>query len=330
LADADAAREAAATAHEALAGDGGAADAIATALGAITGRPALAELGPRLHGLQAEIFEAANDLRATGEGLDEDPERLAQLRARRQLLRDLQRKYGETIADVLAFRDETRRRLDELESHGERVAALEHRRSLAEARYGVEAEKVAERRRRAASRLGAAIEGHLRQLALPGAVVRVDVEGAPPADDVTFLLAANRGEPALPLTKVASGGELARAMLAARLVLSEAPPTLVFDEVDAGVGGAAAVAVGRSLAALAASRQVLVVTHLPQVAAFADRQVAVVKREQRGRTIASATVLDDAGRVVELSRMLSGQPESATARDHAEELLASAAKERGR
>ncbi|HEX7169122.1 MAG TPA: hypothetical protein VF230_19245, partial [Acidimicrobiales bacterium] len=112
--------------------------------------------------------------------------------------------------------------------------------------------------------------------------------------------------------------------------LTAGPPTLVFDEVDAGIGGAAAVAVGKALATLAADHQVLVVTHLPQVAAFADHHVAVSKHERQGRTIATAVPLDGAARVVELSRMLSGQPESATARDHAEELLATAARERGR
>src|SRR5581483_3427991 len=189
---------------------------------------------------------------------------------------------------------------------------------------------------------------------------------------VTFLLGANPGEPALPLAKVASGGELARTMLAVRLVLtsgaprplgaaagapdpsgaasgapdtlgaasgaprpsgaaSGAPDTLVFDEVDAGIGGEAAVAVGRALAALATrGSQVLVVTPLPQVAAFADHQVAVWKEEAGGRTVARAEVLDGPGRVTELSRMLSGQPESAAARGHAEELLAVASKERAR
>ncbi|MDQ2827022.1 MAG: DNA repair protein RecN, partial [Actinomycetota bacterium] len=151
-----------------------------------------------------------------------------------------------------------------------------------------------------------------------------------PADDVEFLLAANRGSTPLPLAKVASGGELARAMLAARLVLSEAPPTLVFDEVDAGVGGEAAVAVGRALAELAGDHQVLVVTHLPQVAAFADHQVAVTKRERAGTTAASAAHVTGAERVAELSRMLSGQPGSDTARGHAEELLATASRERHR
>jgi DNA repair protein RecN (Recombination protein N) len=119
-------------------------------------------------------------------------------------------------------------------------------------------------------------------------------------------------------------------MLAARLVLTDAPPTLVFDEVDAGIGGEAARAVGRALAELAGDHQVLVVTHLPQVAAFADHQVAVSKRDEGDVAVAAVRTVDGADRVVELSRMLSGQPESATARGHAEELLAAASRERGR
>ncbi|HUF31858.1 MAG TPA: hypothetical protein VMN58_01465, partial [Acidimicrobiales bacterium] len=157
-----------------------------------------------------------------------------------------------------------------------------------------------------------------------------------PGDDISFLLGANVGEGLAPLRKVASGGELARTMLALRLVLGDhadgprGAGSLVFDEVDAGIGGEAALAVGRSLAALGRTTQVLVVTHLPQVAAFADAQVAVTKDDVDDRTVASARLLDDAGRVVELSRMLSGQPGSAAAHDHAEELLAVAARERGR
>ena len=161
---------------------------------------------------------------------------------------------------------------------------------------------------------------------MPRADVGVEVGAEDPGDDVTFLLAANPGERALPLAKVASGGELARTMLALRLVLGDAAPgrTLVFDEVDAGVGGEAALAVGRALAAVGATAQVLVVTHLPQVAAFADAQVAVHKDEVEGRTVAGARLLDDGARVVELSRMLSGHPRSRAARGHAEELLAAA------
>jgi DNA repair protein RecN (Recombination protein N) len=156
---------------------------------------------------------------------------------------------------------------------------------------------------------------------MPAARFEVAVGEDDPGDEVSFLL------------------ELSRAMLAARLVLTlgsrgsgtePAPGTLVFDEVDAGVGGQAALAVGRALAALAAENQVLVVTHLPQVAAFADHQVAVTKSEDAGRTVVTARMLSEQDRVVELSRMLSGQPASVTARGHAEELLATASKERGR
>src|SRR5439155_4884386 len=170
--------------------------------------------------------------------------------------------------------------------------------------------------------LAAAVEARLSELALAGARFDVAVGGDDPADDVEFLLGPNPGEPPLPLAKTASGGELARAMLAVRLVLTQGPPTLVFDEVDAGVGGEAALAVGRALAAVADDHQVLVVTHLPQVAAFAHEQIAVSKEERDGRTTATARPVLDGDRVVELSRMLSGQPDSDAARGHAQELLA--------
>ena len=169
---------------------------------------------------------------------------------------------------------------------------------------------------------------------MPHAVVEIDVEPGPPTDDghdtVTYLLAANPGESARPLAKAASGGELSRAMLAARVVLSEAPPTLVFDEVDAGIGGEAGAAVGRLLQALGARHQVLCVTHLAQVAAFAGTQVVVEKAVERvnagaagrqERTVARARVVDGDERVAELSRMLAGVGDSSHARRHAAELL---------
>jgi DNA repair protein RecN (Recombination protein N) len=202
-------------------------------------------------------------------------------------------------------------------------------------------EKLGAARRAAAPAMGQAVEAELRRLALPRARFEVSVGSDPAGEPVTWMLAANPGEPLLPLTKVASGGELARTMLAARLVLSGATAptsgsassvpvrTLVFDEVDAGIGGEAAVAVGRALAALGAEHQVLVVTHLPQVAAFAHRHLAVSKDVVGERTISKVVPLDDADRVVELSRMLSGQPNSETARRHAEELLAEAQRLRG-
>jgi len=333
LSDATAHREAAAAAYDALAGDGGAADALGTALAAMANRTPLAELNDRLHALSAEVTELAHDLRAAAESLEDDPERLAAIRERRQLLKDLRRKYGETMAEVHAFFAEASDRLAELESHDERAAALDRERAGALAEVGRLEAAVRAARADAAPRLAAAIEERLRQLAMPRARFEVEVGEDGSGDRVTFLLGANPGEPALPLAKVASGGELARTMLAARLVLTGAPPTLVFDEVDAGIGGEAAVAVGKALAMLAGQgdgTQVLVVTHLPQVAAFADQQVAVWKDERDGRTVASAKPLDETERVVELSRMLSGQPESAAARGHAEELLAVASRERGR
>ncbi|MBI2710186.1 MAG: AAA family ATPase [Actinobacteria bacterium] len=346
LADAAAHREAAQAAAEALLADGGARDLVAAAMAALAGRAPFAPEEARLHGLAAEVDDVAATVRDKGEAIEEDPESLAAVRARRQLLHDLVRKYGTasvdgdaaaaaeigtgTLAAVLAYADAVGKRLEALERHDELAGALERDRTEARARVAAEAAAVARARRACAPRLGEAVEAHLVELAMARAKVAVEVGGEDPGDAVRFLLAANPGTPALPLAKVASGGELARAMLALRLVLTASPPTLVFDEVDAGVGGAAAVAVGRALAALATDHQILVVTHLPQVAAFADAHVAVTKLQQPGATSAAATLLDDDGRLVELSRMLSGRPGSTIAHDHAAELLATAAGERGR
>jgi DNA repair protein RecN (Recombination protein N) len=329
LGDAVAHREAAAAAHAALVDDDGASDAIGTALAALAGRTPFADVEARLRAVAAEVAEAAADARAAAEAIDEDPARLDAVRTRRQLLRDLRRKYGESLADVISFGSEARARLDELEAHDARAAALDVERVAALADERACSAVVAAARRKAAPKLAKVVQERLLTLAMPKARMAVEVVGDDPGDDVRFLLSANPGEPLAPLAKVASGGELARTMLALRLALGDtAIGTLVFDEVDAGIGGEAALAVGRSLAALAGDAQVLVVTHLPQVAAFADAQVAVAKEEVGGRTVASAQRLDDAARVVELSRMLSGQPDSAAARDHAEELLAVAAEQR--
>jgi DNA repair protein RecN (Recombination protein N) len=186
-----------------------------------------------------------------------------------------------------------------------------------------------------APKLAGAVTEGLRELALPAATFTIDIEsggiesggiesaniGDDGADDVTFLLAPNPGEPSRILAKAASGGELSRTMLALRVVLSEAPPTLVFDEVDAGIGGEAGAAVGRALATLGGRHQVLCVTHLPQVAAFADSHVLVAKDEVDGRTVAGASLLLDDARVNEISRMLAGVGGSAHARRHARELV---------
>lgn len=329
LADAVAHQEAAARVVDALTADGGAVDAVGEALATLADRAPFAHQEARLRSLAAELADVASEVRAAGEAIAEDPARLEAVRARRQLLHELRRKYGPTLAEVLSFAEEAMARLAELEQHDRRAAELDAERESAERAVSAASAGVAAQRRAAAPRLAKAVQTHLVPLAMARAEVEVDVAGEDPADDVTILLTANPGTAPLPLTKVASGGELARTMLALRLVLTAGPPTLIFDEVDAGIGGEAAVAVGRSLAALGAEQQVLVVTHLPQVAAFAHAHVRVTKHSGQDHTVARIEELDDGGRVEELSRMLSGQPESRTARDHARELLAGATHERG-
>jgi DNA repair protein RecN (Recombination protein N) len=330
LANAEAHRQAALSAYALLRDDGAALDRLADARARLDERGPYDALMDRLAGAIAEAEEVATELRQLAESIVDDPERLEAVRARRRLLGDLCRKYGETLEDVLGYSQDARRRLSALEDHDARAAALERERDETDAAIAAAEALVRAARAESAPALAAAIEDHLQELALAGARLEITVGQSGSGDDVTFLLSANPGEPPLPLAKVASGGELARAMLAARLVLTDAPDTLVFDEVDAGVGGEAALAVGRALATLAASRQVLVVTHLPQVAAFADQQIAVTKETRGERTVATATPVDGEQRVVELSRMLSGSPSSTTARGHAEELLAAASRQRAR
>jgi DNA repair protein RecN (Recombination protein N) len=323
LADALAHREALAAAYGAV--ETSALDSVGAAATAISGRSPFAELAERLRAAQAELAELARELRVARDSVEDDPERLEAIRSRRHLLRELTRKYGETLAGVRAYGVETARRLQELEGYEKRAAELEAEGQAARQRAVNTASSLSRARLAAAGGLADAITPHLRELAMPAAAFEVLVEPAEPTDDgadrVTFLLSANPGEPSRPLARVASGGELSRAMLATRVVLSEAPPTLVFDEIDAGIGGEAGAAVGRLLADLAGRHQVLVVTHLAQVAAFADAQVVVEKREQGNRTVASAQGVAGEERVRELSRMLAGIGESTHARNHAAELL---------
>lgn len=322
LADARAHQEAAALAVAALDADGAAATGISSALSALDGRSPFGDLTSRLLGVAAEMADLAAEARSRAESIDDDPARLDLLRERRAMLRELRRKYGETLDEVLAFGAESSQRLAELASFAERAVELDQRRAeLLADLTRVRAEILAQRTE-AAPRFAEAVEAHLAGLAMAGARLSVTVAGEA-GDEVTLRLAANAGHDPLPLAKVASGGELARTMLALRLVLTVGPPTLVFDEVDAGVGGEAANTVGASLAALSESHQVLVVTHLAQVAAFADHHVVVTKLEKGGVTVSAANLLDEGARVVELSRMLSGSPDSAAAREHAEELLTS-------
>ncbi len=329
LADAEAHRAALEVAYERL--EDGAQDALGDAIAALAAREPFAPLTDRLRALQAEAAELGHDVRIAAEQIVADPERLAAVQQRRARLRELVRKYGPTLADVQSYAVEARERLAQLEGHDARAAALDAELVEASCAVATAARALSEARRSAAVPLAAAVEQNLRTLAMPAATFEVAIEPGDPeaagddgSDEVVFLLAPNPGEAARPLARAASGGELARAMLALRVVLSAAPPTLVFDEVDAGIGGEAGTAVGRALATLGGQHQVLCVTHLPQVAAFADAQVAVSKAEVGGRTIAQAALVLDDARVGELSRMLAGVGESSHARRHAQELLATA------
>jgi len=315
--------EAASSALQALADDGGARDRLGEALIRLEGRGPFDEPAGRLRDVMAELDDIADAVRSIGDAIEDDPEELEHVLARRRFLRELCRKYGDDVAAVMAERDSLQLRLKELEDHDVLATDLDRRRggslvALAEARAAVR-----EARMVAAPKLAEAIAGHLPNLAMPKARVGIRVDGDD-GGEVSFQLAANPGSPLQPLAKVASGGELARAMLALRSVLSEAPPVLVFDEVDAGIGGQAGLAVGRSLADLGDRHQVLVVTHLPQVAAFADAHLAVEKRQGDDETVSEIRLLDGDGRLTELARMLSGQPDSTTARQHARELVAEA------
>lgn len=331
LSDSQAHREAAATANDQLSGESGARDAVGATIRVLTGRKPYEAIVARLHDLAGELSDINAEVRGIGESIDDDPGRLEEVRARRQLLKELQRKYGDDLASVLAFRDETQRRVTDLLEHDARAAAVDGQLEIAVRLVAKEASALTKKRRAACAALAKAIEVRLRQLAMPKA--RIDVQvGEVPIEgegDVVFLLAANQGAGPLPLAKVASGGELARVMLSLRLALLEGrqlvdgdpPETLIFDEVDAGIGGQAAVAVGYALADLGQGRQVMVVTHLAQVAACADRQIQVVKTDKKSNTLTSAIMLDREQRIAELARMLAGNPDSKTARDHAAELL---------
>jgi DNA repair protein RecN (Recombination protein N) len=299
----------------------GALDALGRAVSHLEGLDQLAELKNRVLGVQAEAADLASALRTVAETWEDDPERLAAVSSRRAKLAELRRKYGKTLEDVVSYGYEAARRLSEIESSAERSETIKGRYSEALLELQSAESDVLAARRAGAPKLASAVESHLRKLAMPSARVEVSVGSAGAGDDVVFLLGANPGEAALPLHKVASGGELARTMLALRLVVAGGRPTLVFDEVDAGIGGAAADAVGRALAALATEHQVLVVTHLPQVASFAEHHFVVEKRIRKGRTVASVRAIYAEERVIEIARMLSGRPGSSSARRHAEELL---------
>lgn len=346
LANVEELRIAATTAHQALIAEDFGEDADATTLvdaakrtlehvaehdgelGAAAVR--LAEVGFLLNDIAAELasYQAALDT--------EGPERLAEIEDRRANLAKLVRKYAPSIDEVLLWAEEARARYEELQDDSTRIEALDAEVARAEAELRKQAAAISKARKKAAKDLSARVSAELKALAMADATLVINVDpggrlGPFGADDISFLLQPHSGAPARPLGKGASGGELSRVMLAIEVVLAavDPVPTFVFDEVDAGVGGRAAVEIGRRLAMLARHVQVLVVTHLPQVAAFADQHIRVTKTSVRGADGATATgftssdvqLLDEAERVRELARMLAGQEDSESARAHAQELL---------
>lgn len=353
---ADTLRTAAEQAREALSSEQGRPDALAT-VGAARALldgvrehdPEAASLADRLAELGYVLSDLATDVASYAARIDTDPARLAGVSERRAALGRLTRKYGETVEEVLAWAERSALRLVELDGTDDRIEQLRAERATLRTALAEAASALTARRAEAAGRLGEQVTAELALLAMPHARLTValrrheadaptdpDAPGVPllveggwwrfaPSglDEVELLLAANTGSDPRPLDKGASGGELSRVMLAVEVALAGTSPvpTFVFDEVDAGVGGAAAVEVGRRLAELARTSQVLVVTHLPQVAAYADRHVVVQKSHDGTITSSGLTLLDDEAREHELSRMMAGLSGSDTAIAHARELL---------
>ena len=362
LAAADDLRATAATARAALAGaDSADSDADADGPGALAlvgearqrlaaaGDPELTALDQGLGEALALLSDVTSELTGYLDRLDADPERLAAVLTRQAELKALTRKYAADIDGVLAWAEQARGRLGSLDTSDEALAALAAQRDGLARELADDAATVTAARREAAARLAADTTAELGGLAMPDARLHVDVRprsaadgaadslpvdgailtaGPDGVDEVELRLVAHTGAAPHALHKGASGGELSRVMLALEVALAGADPvpTMVFDEVDAGVGGRAAVEIGRRLARLAARHQVVVVTHLPQVAAYADRHLVVDKSARNGSGPARSRVrtLDEPDRVVELARMLAGLDDTSTGRAHAEELLASA------
>jgi DNA repair protein RecN (Recombination protein N) len=327
-------RELAGSAGEALAGEGGGSDALRSAAAhareAAEIDPGAADLAGRVASLAEEAADVATSLREYLEGVNVDPVRLEAAHERLTAIRALERKYGEGEGAVLDFLAGARQRLAALDRSGERRDELAIRAEDLGSKAATLAGRLGAARRRAAPRLAEAIGRELSELGMEGAsvdarIVDEGVLGPHGREGVAILFSGGPGQEPQPIQRVASGGELSRTMLACRTVLADLDevPTLVFDEVDVGIGGRAGVSVGRRLARVARRRQVLVVTHLPQIACFADRHFRVTKA---GGT-ATVDALDGEDRVEELSRMLSGLPteEAAT---HAGQLLAEAAREK--
>ncbi|MFD5600466.1 DNA repair protein RecN [Leucobacter sp. NPDC058333] len=340
LSNVEALHSASATAHEALASDsdeplvrdaGGLVDEAVRELERVAAfDPRLASVLETLRGVSFQIADAATELAAyAGDLDDEGPGELARANDRLAALNGLFRLYGANSAAVIATAEASAVRLAELDGDGDLVDELAERLEAETARERELAARLTDQRTAAAAKLSELVSIELRQLALPDATFVVEVSpspalGASGGDDVQLLLSPHPGAPPRPVAKSASGGELSRVMLALEVVVAavDPVPTFVFDEVDAGVGGAAAIEIGRRLARLSHTSQVIVVTHLAQVAAFASNHLQVVKDSAGGFTESSCRRLEGDARLAEMARLLSGLSDSGSALEHAAELLA--------
>ena len=330
--------EAVQSAEFALSGDedrDGACSLIAQAEGEVQGvssiSPELSELSEKLTALRCAADDAADTLRDLSRSFDFSPGELDQVEERLDLLYRLRKKYGPTVEDMLAYLDRCRKELDQIQYADDTLARLEKDLKKAQKEAARRGESLSQARREAAGALQARVQEELRQLDMPkvqfqteftpkGGEAGMDETGL---DEVQFLMSANLGEALKPIQKVASGGELARIMLALKNVLAEGDQigTLVFDEVDTGVSGRAAQKVAEKMAQVARGKQVLCVTHLPQIAAMADTHFSVQKGEREGRTYTRLERLDRSQRREELARLIGGASITPSLLESAEELL---------
>jgi DNA repair protein RecN (Recombination protein N) len=298
-----------------------------------------AEAAQQVQSARATVGDVSSTLRDYAEKINASPERLAEIEDRLALLDRLKRKYGKTVADVIALGADVAHKLAEVENRDEVLKALRKALDDTAKSYRAVAAELTSARKSAATKLAKLAEGQINSLAMK---VRFEVSiGANQQesnwtthgwDEVEYRIATNPGEPMKPLHEIASGGEMSRVMLALKVSVEEGstrpktklptPRTLVFDEIDIGIGGRAADAVGQKLKALGHGQQVLCVTHLPQIAAFADQHFVVEKKEDHGRTKMHIRLLDDRARTHEVARMLSGAKVTETSLQHAAQMIA--------
>jgi DNA repair protein RecN (Recombination protein N) len=310
--------------------------------------PKFADAIAQLESARITVEDIGSTLRDYAESVNVSPDRLAEVEDRLALIDRLKRKYGSTLEDVMLYGDDISRKLDEIESKDEVVRKLKQEVAAAATKYASAARELSKRRYDAARRLEKLVESEVNDLAMK-ARFKVDVSGtddeanwtATGFDQVQYLIATNAGEPLRPLEEIASGGELSRVMLALKVAVETGPKnstqakkrlewgtqnksiqrTLVFDEIDIGIGGSAAESVGRKLKTLSQANQIICITHLPQIASFADHHYVIEKREADGRTRTSVRPLTDTGRREEVARMLSGAKLTEASRQHAEQLI---------